>query len=215
MAELRLSLYCPKSYTPIYNIFSLQILKWLKKETRVTIWVQTQPLIHFNSCILTVWSLLPTAKLGVSTYVKNLTLTMATVATGYTTFNKIFHISVSVTKQTAYQELQPEMLQCRELINHGSVLVPPEETVAAGSCMSQEVRLPWQEESSGVWGAATQMPWSTWMGLPRLGVTWNSPCRWRLQLLHKADAVRTEKPRSWLSLLWPSIFQFWPSHYGS
>lgn len=56
----------------------------------------------------------------------------------------------SVTKQTTYQELQPEMLQYRELIKHGSVLVPPAETAAACSCVSQEVRLPWQGESSGV-----------------------------------------------------------------
>lgn len=78
---------------------------------------------------------------------------MAPVAAGYTTLNEMFHICVSlcsVTKQTAYQELQPEMLQYRELIKHGSVLVPPEETAAACSCVSQEVRLPWQGESSGV-----------------------------------------------------------------
>lgn len=121
----------------------------------------------------------------------------------------------SVTKQTAYQELQPEMLQYRELIKHRSVLVPPEETAADCTCVSQEVRLPWQGESSGVWGAATQMLWSTWMCLPRLGVTWKSRRRWRLQLLHKADDVRTKKPRSWLSFFGLLFSIFWPFHYGS
>lgn len=58
---------------------------------------------------------------------------------------EVSHICVSlcsVTNQTTYQELQPEMFQYRELIKHGSVLVPPEETAAACSCLSQEVRLP-------------------------------------------------------------------------
>lgn len=106
---------------------------------------------------------------------------MATVATGYATLNKIFHISVSgCVRSLNSQPVKSFSQKCFNteswLNTDQSVLVPPEETVAACSCVSQEVRLPWQGESSGVWG-------STWMGLPRLGMTWKSHCRWRLQLL--------------------------------